>query len=81
MDWNNVDLSDGSHERDANLMDPLTFEQLLLEINCNLKDITPDTVQTLGYARLADMYEEAKDIFWSNLDNIVEQARKERNRP
>ena len=78
MNWNNIDLKDGSHERDANLIDPLTFDTLLLEINCNIKEINFKTVKFQFIKDMQYRLEEAQSIFNSNLNNIVKQALKER---
>ena len=76
MDWNNVDLN--SHEIDSYLIDPLTFEVLLLEINCNIPEITPATVTTQFEEDLQSRIEEARSVFKSNLKNIVKKAKKDR---
>lgn len=76
MNWDNIDLN--SHERDATLIDPLTFDDLLLEINCNIKDINFKTVKFQFIKDLQYRLEEAQSIFNSNIDNIVKQAKKER---
>ena len=78
MNWNNIDLKDGSHERDANLIDPLTFDTLLLEINCNIKDINSETIKQQFEDDLACIVDDAKLVFNDNLNNIVKQAKKER---
>ena len=80
MNWNNLDLSEDSHERDANLVDPLTFDGLLLEIHCNIKEINQETVKFQFIKDMQYRLEEAQSIFNSNIDNIVKQAKKERNR-
>jgi len=80
MDWNNIDLT--SHERESNLIDPLTFDQLLLEISCN---IPADKIDCFEVAKqfeidLKNRVAEARDIFQSNLTNIVKQAKAEREK-
>jgi hypothetical protein len=76
MDWNNVDLN--SHEIDSYLIDPLTFEILLLEINCNIPEITPATVTAQFEEDLQSRIEEARSVFKSNLKNIVKKAKQDR---
>ena len=76
MNWSNVDLN--SHEVDSALIDELTFETLLLEINCNIRDINKITVREQFESDLNNRIEEAKSIFESNLNNIVKKAKKER---
>ena len=78
MDWNNVDLTD-SYERDQTILDPYSFDALLLEISCNLKEINEKTVTAQFNETLNDRIMEAKEIFAANLKNIVNQARKERS--
>ena len=80
MNWNNVNLSEESSERESNLIDPLTFDTLLLEIHCNIKDINPETVKQQFKEDLNNRVQEAWDVFNSNLNNIVKQAKKERAR-
>ena len=80
MNWNNLDLTEDSHERDANLIDGLTFDTLLLEIHCNIRDINLETVEKQFDEDIKSRVNEARGIFEANLDNIVKQAKKERNR-
>jgi len=75
MDWNNIDLN--SHEIDSHLIDPLTFETLLLEINCNIRDINPTTVTAQFEEDLQSRIKEARSVFKSNLKNIVKKAKKD----
>lgn len=78
MDWNNVDLT-SNYERDQPVLFGYTFEQLLLEISCNLKDINKETVKKHFNEVINDRMSEAKEIFSANLDNILNEAIKERN--
>ena len=80
MNWNNVDLKDGSSERDSNLIDGLTFDTLLLEIHCNIKEIDIKTVSEQFEEDLRGRVREAQEVFKSNLNNIVKQAKEERAR-
>lgn len=72
-DWNNIDLNSPC-QRDLNLIEGLTFEALLLEVHCNLPNITEDTVRKQFLEDLNSRVTEAKDIFDSNLKNIVKYA-------
>lgn len=76
MDWNNVDLN--SHERDAYIIDPYSFDTLLLEISCNLREINHETVTAQFNESLNSKIQSAMEVFAANLDNIVKQAKKER---
>lgn len=77
MNWNNVDLSDG-YERDQQLIDGLSFDTLLLEISCNLSEINECTVAAQFEYDLQSRITEAREIFESNLKNIVLTAKRER---
>lgn len=77
IDWNNVNLAD-SYESSRNLIESLTFDALLLEINCNLREINAETVTAQFETDLQSRISEARDIFRSNLANIVRHANKER---
>ncbi len=77
MDWNNVDLN--SHERDSNILEPYSFDTLLLEIHCNVRDINEQTVRAQFETSLAAKMVEAVEIFTANKENILKQAIKERN--
>lgn len=80
IDWNNVDLND-NHQRNQNLLEPYDFDTLLLEINCNIKteNLNPETIKKHFDEVIRLRVEEAKEIFEANLDNIVKQAKNERN--
>lgn len=73
QDWNNIDLD--SHEVGCAIVDEYTFESLLLEIECNLPVINEDTVREQFYKSLKSNFDEAKDIFESNIKNIVSHAK------
>lgn len=79
MNWENVDLSDG-YERDQNFLDPYSFDTLLLEISCNIPNdkISRESVLKQVHENIQNRVEEAYRIIENNLDNIVEQARKEK---
>ena len=75
-DWKNVDLD--SHEIDSALIDEFTFEDLMLVINCNIKEINEATVTKEFEELLQNKIEETRDIFKCNLKNVVKYAIKER---
>jgi hypothetical protein len=78
MNWENVNLKDG-YERDQNILDPYSFDTLLLEISCNLKEINPQTVTNHFETALRNKMRSAREVFYNNAKNIIEQANKERN--
>ena len=77
MDWNNVDL-DSRYERDQNILDGYSFDTLLLEISCNVREITKETVKKQFVISLNSKIQSAREIFNNNLDNIVKKAIEER---
>ncbi len=77
MNWKNVDLTDG-YEREQDFLDGYSFDTLLLEIQCNLKEINRKTVEEQFLTVLRYKIDDAKEIFYNNIDNIVAQAKKER---
>ena len=79
MNWHKVNLSDG-YERDQNILDGYSFDTLLLEITCNLKEINRETVREQFMESLNNNIHSAREIFESNLDAIVEKAIAERNK-
>lgn len=80
MDWNNVDLNDG-WERDLNILDPYSFNMLLLEISCNVREINAQTVRQQFETSLQSKISCAREVFEANLANIVTEAIKERAKP
>ena len=75
MDYNNIDLN--SHEVATNIIDPLTFETFLLQIDCNLskETINAETVQAEFDMVLGLIIAGAEDIFKANLNNIIKKAK------
>lgn len=78
MNWKNVDLL-SAYERDQPILDELSFEVLLLEIQCNLKEINERTVTEQFETDLQNRIESAREVFALNLSNLVKQANKERS--
>lgn len=77
MNWNNVDLN--SHEVESNLLESYTFSTLLLEVNCNVKEINRETVKAQAMESINAKYKESIEILEANLDNITKKAIEERN--
>ena len=75
IDWSNVDLTTQAHEK---ILDSYSFEQLLLEVECNLREINEKTITAQFNFELDIRIETAKQIFKSNLDNITTHATKQR---
>jgi hypothetical protein len=77
MNYLNVNLN-SAYELDQNILDPYTFDILLLEIACNLKVITKETITAQFNEVLNSKVESAKEIFAANLANIVKKAKQDR---
>ena len=77
MDWKNVDLN-SPYERNQNILNEYSFETLLLEISCNVRDINTDTVKKQFEISLNSKVQSARDVFYNNLNNIVKKAIEER---
>jgi len=78
MNWKNVNLN-SPYERDSSILDNYTFDTLLLEISCNLRDINKETIRKQFITELENKVNSAKEIFEYNLDNILKDALKYRN--
>jgi hypothetical protein len=78
MNWNNIDL-ESVYERDQNILDSIKSKDLLLNISCNVRDITSETVQAEFNIALESAVDSAIDVFAANLENFVKKAKQERN--
>jgi len=79
MDWKNIDLENG-YEKSQNLMEHYTFEQLLLEVYCNLREenLTEKEIKKHALSVFNAKLREAKEILNDNLINITNYAKNER---
>lgn len=77
MNWNNVDLN-SPYESSQLLLDPYSFDTLLLEVSCNLREITPETVREQALESINSKYKTALEILEANIQNITNAALKER---
>ena len=77
MNWEKIDLNNEC-ERNLNFLDAYSLNELLLQIEYNIKDINSETVRKQAFDCLKDRYLEAKEIIDANLNNIVKYAKKER---
>ena len=78
VDWKNINLQ-SPWERSLNLIENLTFDDLLLEIECNLPEINEATVRQQFEQDLNARIEEAKAVFEDNLHNLVKYANSHRS--
>lgn len=80
MNWTNIDLND-AYERSQDILNSYDSDTLLLEISCNIKDITKESVREQAMLSLRLKYEDARQIIEANLDNFTAYAIAERNKP
>ena len=73
MDYNNIDLNRPA-ERNANILEALNFETLLLEISCNLPVINEKTIREQFEIDLTQRINDAREILEANLQNILTEA-------
>ena len=73
MDWTNINLN-SSYERAQNIIDPLSFDTLLLEVGCNIKDITKEAIAKQFEDDLQSRITSAREVFAANLGNIRREA-------
>ena len=79
MDWKNVNLKD-MYERGQNIIDPLNFDTLLLEIECNKKEINRFTIMEQFEDDLKARNLSAREIMAANMDNLIADAMEYRNK-
>jgi hypothetical protein len=78
MNWSNIDLK-SEYERTRPILDNYSSETLLLEINCNVREINTATVRAQFEASLQSKIDSAREIFEDNLQNYVKNANEYRN--
>ena len=76
INWENIDMS-SPIERSINIIEPLTFETLLLEVACNLPHINKVQITKQFSEDMSRRIEEAWEVFRVNLDGL-EKAAKEK---
>lgn len=79
MNWKNIDLH-SNYERNLNLLENYTFETFLLEIYTNIReeDLNETELKKHFETELKNKVREAKEIFESNLTNLLNYAKNER---
>jgi hypothetical protein len=77
MNWNKIDLS-SPYECSRPILDEYTSDTILLEVECNLKEINRDTVRKQALESIKCKYNTALEILEANLDNYVKEALKYR---
>lgn len=77
MNWNNINLQ-SPYELDQPILDSYSCADLLLEVACNLKEITRQTVREQALKEINLKHKTAIEILDANLDNLTAAALKER---
>jgi hypothetical protein len=77
IDWSNLDL-DCPFTEDLKLIEPLTVGAFLLEVNCNIPEITPEALRAQFNEDLQNRIHDAREIFNSNLSNFIRKAKQTR---
>ena len=77
MDWTNVNLKSG-YERSQNIIDPLSFDCLIMEVYCNCKEVNKETVMAQFEEDLKSRIHSAREVIKNNLENLVKQIKEER---
>lgn len=72
MNWNNIDLN--SSEVESNILNAYSFKTLLLEVECNVREINEETIRQQFTESLNAHIFCAREIFNANLQNILNQA-------
>lgn len=61
-----------------NLLDPVTFDDLILAVHCNCRVITPDEVVRTMREMLEQRLQDTRFLIKNNMEAIMEEARKGR---
>ena len=79
MNWEKIDLN-SNYERNLNLLENYTFDTFLLEIYTNIReeDLNETELKKHFEKEIQNKVREAKEIFESNLTNLLNYAKNER---
>ena len=73
--WSNLDLT-SEYEKDLPILGSYNINTLLLEINCNVKEINEETIRKQFEEILKSKIDSCKEIFADNLKNITKEAKR-----
>lgn len=62
-----------------NLLDPVTFDDLILAVHCNCRLITPDEVVKTMSEMLEQRLQDTRFLIKNNMEAIMDEARKGRD--
>ena len=63
-----------------NLLDGITFDELILAVHCNCRAITPEAVRKELNSILADRKQDVWYLLENNMEAIIKEARKGRGK-
>lgn len=66
-------LGEDVHEED-NMLDPITFNQLIVALKCNSKIITRNTVRNLAKQMIEMRMQDFDYLLGNNIDKIILEA-------
>lgn len=78
MNWNNIDTSD-NYEMSQAMLDSYTFDQLMLEVSCNVRVINKENLKAQALESLKSKYECALEVLEANLEALTSKAIQDRN--
>lgn len=78
MNWENVNLK-SDYERSQIIIDSLDFDTLLLEVQCNCREITKEAIIKQFETDLKARIVSARQVLNDNLENILNEALEYRN--
>lgn len=79
MNWNNINLN-SPYELQQDILDGYDCETILLEVSCNVKEITIESVRKQAMVSIKSKYNTAIEILEANLANLTAAAIKDRKK-
>lgn len=64
--------------KEDNLLDSITFDELILTVHCNCREIAPKTVREELRRILDYKRQDMEELLRINMDTIIEEAKKGR---
>lgn len=64
--------------KEDNLLDPITFDELILTVHCNCREITPKAVREELRRILEYKRQDMEELLRINMDIIIAEAKKGR---
>lgn len=77
-DWSNIDLN-SEYEKSLPIVDSYTFNDLILEVHCNIENINEETIMRQFEDALQSRIYSAREVMRENIKNIKKHAVDYRN--